>query len=177
MYFSDPEHNVAQFGLRVGDHVADLGAGTGHHSLHLAKIVDVSGKIYAIDIQKELLKELSVRARQEGLLNIIPIVADIEKPKGSGLEDGSMDACLIANVLFQVEDKFAFLKEAFRILKPHGEVLIIDWNDSFKGMGPPEKNILKKDSLIEMAQEIGFELDRTIGAGEHHYGLIFNTQI
>jgi ubiquinone/menaquinone biosynthesis C-methylase UbiE len=175
MYFSDPEHNVAQFGLHAGDHVADLGAGTGHHSLELAKIVDVSGRVYAVDLQKDLLKELSDRARDEGLVNIIPIVADIEKPKGTGLESGSMDACLIANALFQVEDQFAFLKEAFRILKPQGEMLVIDWNDSYKGMGPPEKNVLKKDSLVEMAEEIGFKFNRTIGAGEYHYGLIFNT--
>jgi len=175
MYFSDPEHNVAQFGLRVGDHVADLGSGTGHHSIELAKIVDVSGRVYAVDLQKDLLKELVVRAREEGFANIIPIVADIEKPKGTGLESGSMDACVIANALFQVGDQFAFLKEAFRILKPQGELLVIDWIGSFKGMGPPEKNVLKKDSLIEMAGEIGFKLNRTIGAGEYHYGLIFNT--
>lgn len=175
MYFSDPEHNVAQFGLQVGAHVADLGAGTGHHSLKLAKVVDISGKVYAIDLQKDLLKELSVRAREEGFANIVPIVGDIEKLKGTGLEDGSMDACLIANVLFQVEDQFAFLKETLRILKPGGEVLIIDWSESFKGMGPSEKHVLTKDSLMEMALEVGFEFDRTIGAGEHHYGLIFNT--
>ena len=173
MYFSDPEHNVAQFGLRVGDHVADLGAGVGHHALALAKVVDVSGKVYAVDLQKELLKELVVRAREAGLVNIVPIVADIEKPKGTGLEENSMDAILISNTLFQSDDRFAFLKEAYRILKPNGEALVIDWNESFKGMGPSEKYVFSKDSLNEMAEEVGFVLDRTIGAGEHHYGLIF----
>ena len=173
MYFSDPAHNIAQFGLRVGDHVADLGAGVGHHALSLAKVVDVSGKVYAVDLQKELLKELIARAREVGVINIIPIVADIEKPKGTGLEENSMDAVLISNILFQCDDRFAFLKEAFRILKPNGEALIIDWNESFKGMGPSEKHVLSKDSLTEMAEEVGFVPDRTIGAGEHHYGLIF----
>ncbi|MEX0933563.1 MAG: class I SAM-dependent methyltransferase [Candidatus Paceibacterota bacterium] len=173
MYFSDPAHNVAQFGLRVGDHVADLGAGVGNHSVALAKVVDISGKVYAVDLQKELLKELMVRAREAGVVNVVPIVADIEKPKGTGLEEGSMDAVLISNTLFQSEDRFAFLKEAHRILKSNGEALIIDWAHSFKGMGPSEKHVVSKDSLIEMAGEVGFALDRTIGAGEHHYGLIF----
>lgn len=173
MYFSDPAHNVAQFGLGVGDHVADLGAGVGHHAVALAKVVDVSGKVYAVDLQKELLKELMVRAREAGVVNIVPIVADIEKPKGTGLEENSMDAVIISNVLFQSADKFSFLKEAFRILKQNGRALIIDWNESFKGMGPSEKDVLSKDSLTEIAEEVGLVLDRTIGAGEHHYGLIF----
>jgi ubiquinone/menaquinone biosynthesis C-methylase UbiE len=173
MYFSDPAHNVAQFGLRVGDLVADLGAGVGHHALALAKAVDVSGKVYAVDLQKELLKELMVRARDAGVINIVPIAADIEKPKGTGLEENSVDAVLISNALFQSSDRFAFLKEAFRILKPSGEALIIDWNESFKGMGPSEKLLVSKDALNEIAEEVGFTFDRTIGAGDHHYGLIF----
>jgi ubiquinone/menaquinone biosynthesis C-methylase UbiE len=173
MYFSDPGHNIAQFGLSVGDQVVDLGTGTGHHALAAARVVEMPGKVYAVDIQKDLLKELMTRARKEGMVNIVPVAADIEKPHGTGLESGSMDAAVIANALFQVEDKFAFLKEAHRLLREGGELLVVDWSESFKGMGPSEKHVLTEDSLTDIAEEIGFTLDRTIGAGEHHYGLIF----
>lgn len=173
MYFSDPVHNIAQFGLKVGDHVADLGAGTGHHTLEMAKLVEMPGKVYAVDVQGDLLKELVSRARNEHLVNIIPVVADIEREHGTGISEGALDAALIANALFQVEDKFAFLKEAFRILRDGGELLVIDWSESFGGMGPSEKYVISEDSLMEIAEEVGFEYNRSIGAGEHHYGLIF----
>jgi len=173
MYFSDPEHNVAQFGIHIGDHVADLGTGAGHYALALAKAVEISGKVYAVDIQKDLLKELAVRAHEVGVPNILAIAADIEKSHGTGLEDESVDAALTANALFQVEEKFAFLKEAFRILKKGGRILVIDWKGSFRGIGPPEKYIFSEDSLQDLMEEIGFTFIRTIDAGEYHYGLIF----
>lgn len=170
MYFSNPARNVEQFGLKPGDHVADLGAGAGHHSFELSKAVDVTGRVYAVDLQKDLLKNLISQARMARRANIVPIVADIEK--GTGLKDASMDAVLIANVLFQVDDMFAFLKEALRILKPDGTSLIIDWEKPLPGTGN-HRHIVAKDHLRETAEEVGFVFSSTIDAGKYHYGIIF----
>jgi len=171
MHFSNPARNVEQFGLRLGDHVADLGSGIGHHSLELARIVGQAGRVYAVDLRKDLLKNLVSRAHAAGHVNIIPIAADVEK--GTGLKGGSMDAVLIANVLFQVDDAFAFLKEALRILKTGGISLIIDWSKSLPGISPHERLIITSDHLRDIALEVGFVLDRTTDAGEYHYGIIF----
>ncbi len=116
MYFSDPERNVSQLNLEVGNVAVDLGTGMGHYALAMAKVVNISGKVIAVDIQKDLLKELSNRAREQGLANVVPMVADIERDRGTGLEDDMADIAVIANALFQVENPFAFLKEAARIL-------------------------------------------------------------
>lgn len=173
MHFSDPAYNVAQFGIQLGDHVADLGGGTGRYATLLAEAVELPGKVYVVDLQKDILRDLTVRARSLGITNIVTVVADIETPRGTGFEEKSMDAALIANVLFQLEDKYAFLKETFRILRSGGRALVIDWKGSFKGIGPSEKYLVLEDSLREITDEIGFTFDRSINAGEYHYGLIF----
>jgi ubiquinone/menaquinone biosynthesis C-methylase UbiE len=172
MHFSNPARNIEQFGLRSGDRVADLGTGTGHHSFEISKAVGPTGRVYAVDIQKDLLKKLVSQARFTGCTNIIPIVADIEK--GTGLKDASVDAVLIANVLFQADDMFAFLKESLRILKPEGTSLIIDWSRSLPGGAIAHtRHIIAEDHLRETAEEVGFVFSSTIDAGKYHYGIIF----
>lgn len=172
MNFSDPERNVSQLNLKVGDIALDLGTGMGHYALAMAKVVDVSGRVIAVDIQKDLIKELTSRAKDQGFANIVPIVADIERDRGTGLESETVDVVVIANALFQVEDPFAFLKEAARVLKYDGRLLVVDWKESFGGIGPSEKYIISEDSLLETAEELGFRLDQKIDAGRYHYGLV-----
>lgn len=172
MNFSDPERNISQLGLKVGDIAIDLGTGIGHYALAMAEAVNISGRVIAVDIQKDLLKELSSRATDRGLANIVPVAADIERENGTGLEAETADVAVIANALFQVENPFAFLKEAARVLKYGGRLLVIDWRESFGGIGPSEKHIISEDSLLETAEELGFKLDGKIDAGKYHYGLI-----
>ena len=60
-----------------------------------------------------------------------------------------------------------------RILKPAGRVVIIDWADSFGGIGPKPEMIVKKEKIMDDLEKNGFHLDREIPAGAHHYGLIY----
>ncbi len=80
---------------------------------------------------------------------------------------------IIANVLFQVEDRKDFLKEVFRIVKSHGRVLLIDWSDSYGGMGPASNAVIKENDAVTLFSQNGFKKDRNVNAGEHHYGIIF----
>ncbi len=89
------------------------------------------------------------------------------------MADRHLDLVLISNLLFQLEDKPAALKEAWRILKPTGRLAVIDWSESFGGMGPHKKAVVKKEQALLFAREAGFELIKEFDAGAHHYGLIF----
>lgn len=172
MDFAVPEKNVKQMGLTEGMHVADLGAGSGHYSFAAAHIVGNSGKVHAVEVQKELLKRLKNQAELEGLHNIDITWGDIEEIDGTKLRDNSIDVAILSNTLFQVEDKEGTLKEAYRILKPDGRLVIIDWKDSFGGMGPEPDAVVGDSSARELAQAVGFNIDSSINAGEHHYGVI-----
>lgn len=171
--FSNPEQNIEKVHIDPGMKIADLGSGAGHYSIAAAKLVGPSGNVYAVDVQKELLEKLKNESLQQGISNIELIWADLDEPMGTKLADNLVDRVIIANVMFQVEDKDALLAEAKRILKPKGKVLFVDWSDSFGGLGPQDSDIIRADVARTMFESEGFEFEKDIETGDHHYGLIF----
>lgn len=170
--FSDPKRNLDQFGLMEGMTVADFGVGSGFYSLYAAKRVGEAGKVYAIDVQKDLLSRLKNQARTEGLDNIEIIWGDLEKENGSKLATESVEAVFVTDILFQVEDIPAFLKEASRVLKKKGRMLVVDWSDSYSNLGPPQNKIITKEKASVIFNNFGLVHDRDIEAGEHHWGMV-----
>ncbi|MEI6528747.1 MAG: methyltransferase domain-containing protein [bacterium] len=171
--FSDPQSNINQFMLAPGMRVADFGSGSGFYSLAAAKIVGDTGRVFAIDIQKDLLQKLKTGALQEHLHNIELMWGDLEHLGGTKLRESSIDAAIIANIFFQIENKESLCLEAKRVLKPKAKVMVIDWGGSYGGVGPMEKDVVSKLKMADLFQSHGFELEREISAGAHHYGLIF----
>jgi ubiquinone/menaquinone biosynthesis C-methylase UbiE len=171
--FSDPKSNIEQFGLHAGMSVADFGSGSGHYTLAASEAVGESGRVYAIDIQQELLKKVKNLSRSERKNNIEVIWGDIEEDGGTKLRDGAVDAVIISNVLFQADDKDTAVAEAKRVLKPKGRLLLIDWSDSFGNIGPMEENVVRESEAKRLFERSGFEYVRDIDAGRHHYGLVF----
>lgn len=172
--FTNPEKNLDQFSLQKGMRVADFGAGSGFYVLTAAKLVGDKGKVYAVDIQKDLLVKLKKDAATKKILNIEIIWGDLEKEGGAKLKDGSVDRVIISNLLFQIGGKENLAKEAMRILKPGGKALTIDWTESFGNLGPRAEDIFGKEAARTLFESAGFSLERTIDAGAHHYGLIFS---
>ena len=171
--FSDPVKNVEQCGIQAGMEIADCGSGSGHYSLAAAKALMSTGRVYAIDVNKDLLTKLKNHASHDGMYNVEVIWGDIEKPNGTKLRDGSVDFVFLSNILFQLDDKDMVVKETKRVLKQGGRVLVVDWSDSFGGIGPTPKMVVKKDKAMELFEKTGFHLDREISAGSHHYGFIY----
>jgi ubiquinone/menaquinone biosynthesis C-methylase UbiE len=84
-----------------------------------------------------------------------------------------VDVVVIANTLFALDDKAGAAKEAMRILKKKGRVLLVEWADSFAGMGPHRDHVVPKEASTKIFVDVGFALEREIDAGSHHYGLVF----
>jgi ubiquinone/menaquinone biosynthesis C-methylase UbiE len=171
--FSNPEQNVEKVHIDPGMKVADLGSGAGAYSIAAGKLVGPSGRIYAVDVQKDLLEKLKNESLEQGLSNVELIWGDLDEPNGTKLENDVVERVIIANVLFQVEDKDSVMEETKRILKPKGKVLFIDWSDSFSGLGPQESDIIRADVARTLFESHGFEFEKDIEVGDHHYGLIF----
>lgn len=170
--FSQPEKNIEQFHIDPGMSVADLGAGAGFYSIPLAKAVGPSGKVYAVDVQKDLLSKLQNDSQVAKAYNIKLVWGDLDEPKGSTLPNESVDRVVIANTLFQVEEKDILIEEAYRILRKNGKLLFVDWIDSFGGLGPQSKDIIKPDVARTLFESNDFSFLKDIKAGEHHYGFV-----
>lgn len=171
--FSQPEKNIEQFAVDPGMKVVELGSGSGFYTLALARSVGKTGKVFAVDVQQELLLKLKNEAFKNGLENIEIVWGDIDEENSTRLNDATVDRVLIANTLFQVDDKDNVAKEAFRILKPKCTALLIDWSDSFGGLGPHKSRIITPEQGKIIFERAGFTFLREIRAGDHHYGMIF----
>jgi len=170
--FTNPVENINALGVFDGMVVADLGAGTGAYTIPLAERVGETGRVYAVEVQKEFLSNIKDAAAARGFKNVEVIWGDIERLGGTKIKDASIDAVVISNVLFQAEDKPGLLLETKRILKPGGKLLLIDWKDSFANLGPAPLMVVTADMARELAVREGFLVAKEIPAGEHHYGFI-----
>lgn len=153
--------------------VADLGAGVGAYTVPLAQAVGDKGRVYAVEVQKDLVTKLKAHVEQARLHNVEYLWGDIEKRGGTHIGDSLLDFVLAANVLFQVADKMGLVVEIRRILKKGGKVVVIDWKESFGGIGPAVQEVVSETKAKELFLQHGFQHVRGISAGDHHYGLIF----
>ncbi len=170
--FSEPKRIIAQLGLAEGHQVADFGAGSGHYSIEAGRRVGHTGRVFAIDIQQNLLARIKNLANAERLNNIHILWGDIEEVGGTKLKDASMDVVLLCNILFQTDHKGNILTEAKRVLKRTGRLLAVDWTDSFAGTGPAPHDIVTESDARGLFTQAGLVVDRAVPAGAHHWGLI-----
>jgi len=174
--FSDPKRVLDEFPVRKGEIVVDIGAGMGAYSLLIADLVGDHGSVYAAEVQLSYVDSLKKTAINEGLDNLHVIWADAELPNGTKLAGGLADVIILTNVLFTVEDKEGLVREIKRITKSGGRVLIVDWEDSFSGIGPHPSRIFSEKSARDLFISNGFDFIKKIPAGEHHYGIIVNNK-
>ncbi len=172
MQFKDPSENIKELFLKEGEIVAELGAGSGWYTREASRRVGHTGKVYALEVQKELVETLKNRVKDEGLGNVECIWANIELRGGTKLADGLVDASIVANVLFQIEDKVGFAREVSRIMKPKGMLMIIDWTGDGAGAGPKGDHVVNESSARKLFEETGFSYERSFNPGTHHYGII-----
>jgi ubiquinone/menaquinone biosynthesis C-methylase UbiE len=168
--FVVPEVVTTQFHLKEGDKVADLGAGSGFFLKPLSTAVGPSGTVYACEIQKALVEKLGDIARLQGIGNVVTLWCDLEEMGGIKLPNDTLDAAILVNTLFQFGLKEVALDEIRRVLRPGGVLHIIDWSESFGGIGPQPKDVITKETAITLCEARRFAFEREFPAGEHHYG-------
>jgi ubiquinone/menaquinone biosynthesis C-methylase UbiE len=173
MAFMDPQAVIPLLSLLPGDQVADFGGGSGAYTLGLARAVGAAGRVYIIDIQNELLERAANQAIAAGFENVEVVWGDLERPAGSKLKDESMNAVLLANTLFQTDARYQVALEAKRVLRPDGRVLVVEWTDSFKGLGPAAMTVVKSEDIKTMFAEAGMTLSREAELGDHHHTYLF----
>jgi len=176
MAFVNPQESVARLGLREGMVVADFGTGTGAYALACGSRVGTSGKVYAIDINKDLFPPLREKAQNEGIYNIEAIWGDVEEEGGTGLMTGLCDAVIISNILFQAEYKDVLTGEVNRVLKHGGRAFVVDWTDSHGHLGPTPEMVFNKDMAHELFSRHGFREITNFETGDHHYAIIFEKE-
>ncbi len=173
MSFLNPAKIIHQSAIPKDGVVADFGFGQGAFLELLSREVGKDGKVYAIDIQKDIVEKVKSEFIEKNITNTEFLSVDLETEKSTKIADASLDFVLISALLFQVEAKEEVLKEAVRILKPNGRILFIEWKDSFSNIGPHEKDIFSEDEAIVLFKKFPVDLVRRIDSGLYHYALMY----
>ncbi len=168
-----PDEVVAALGLRPGQVIGDIGAGTGYFARRFAKRVGPAGRVFAVDIQPLFLEELQRRAAEEGIGNIVPILA---QPSDSLLAEDSCDLLFLHNVYIYLPDRVAYLKHLKARLKPGGRVAIVGWRRDVILPGPRQAAPRPRSlTLEEVAGELGaagFSVVETVDYSPERYFLV-----
>lgn len=155
-----PEVVLQAMGLEDGDVVADLGAGTGFFTRRMARAVAPSGKVYANDIQPEMLERLKASAVQEGIDNIVTVLGTETDP---GLARGTFDWILLVDVYHEFQQPEPMLAKIREALKPGGRVALVEYRaegDTAAHIHPDHK--MTAEQVLAEWTPAGFELVETI---------------
>jgi len=159
-----------------GQKVADFGSGAGHYVFVLSKVLGPTGRVYAVDLNEDLLVRLVKEADSMSADNVRVIEGDVETVRGTELKDEILDGVLFSNMLSSLSSIDAALTEAVRILKKGGRVCVVDWKDS--GLFEAEQSKTKRKMVTEsdarnLLAKAGLMFVKSFDTGDHHYGLIF----
>lgn len=171
--FLHPKQILRELSIERGSTIADFGCGSGYFPIALAKATGSAGRVIAVDVLPSALNLVEGRARNDGLVNIEIRRANLEVYKSSGLDDMSVDLVFLANILHQSYKKAEILKEAVRVVKPGGRIVIIEYRLQSYGVGPLPELRLDKPVARRLGEAEGLNVVKEFDAGEFHYGLIF----
>ncbi len=125
---------IRALGIKPGMVVADIGAGSGYHSLRLSPAVGPEGLVYAEDIVEAFIAGLRREAERRKLTNIRIVIGTVDDPK---LPPGAMDRAVLVHMYHEIESPYALLWNLAGAMKPGGQVGVIDLDRQIEGHGTP----------------------------------------
>ena len=148
---------LSKLDLQPGMVVADIGAGSGLFSRPLAKAVAPGGKVYAVDIQQDLLDHINQRDKLENIGNIHTVLGVYDDPK---LPARDVDLAFINDVLHHIQHRAVYLKALGTYIKPDGRIAIIemDKNDPKTSHRNQPELLVAREEILQWMSDAGFRL-------------------
>jgi predicted methyltransferase len=167
-----PEQIMDALGIAEGMTVADLGAGGGWFTIRLAHRVGPNGVVYAEDVQRQMIAAINRRVERENLKNVKTWLGTMIDPK---LPRGAIDAVLIVDAYYEMEQPVSLLRNLATSLKPQGRIGIVNSSKEGGGPGPPMDERVDPEKVIRDAQAAGLKLVARERFLRYQYMLVFGT--
>ena len=165
-----PEVVLKALGLHPGDVVADLGAGSGYFTFHMAKAVGTTGKVLAVDIQKEMLATLQLRAVRLGITNVVEIEASETDPH---LPVGGVRLVLMVDVYHELSYPFEVMTKVREALEPGGRVVFVEYRKEDPSVPVKEVHKMSVDQLNREMNAVGLHRVKTVETLPSQHIVIF----
>lgn len=115
--------------LKPGEVVADIGAGSGYYTRRIAQAVGKTGRVYAVEIQPEMLQILTNKLTAEGITNVVTALGTEQDPK---LPAGQIDVALMVDVYHEFSYPYEMVEAMCRALKPGGRLVFVEYRGESK---------------------------------------------
>ncbi len=168
-----PDKALDAIGLEQGMVVADVGAGTGYFTVRMARRVGPSGRVFANDLQPEMLKMLSSRLDQQGVSNVTLVQGTVDDPR---LPAAALDLIILVDVYHEFSEPQKMLRGMRAALKPTGRLVLLEYRKEDPSVPiRPEHKMSVAEAKLELEAE-GFKLSRVDDALPRQHILIFTKE-
>ena len=169
--YQKPDEVIEALRLRPGEHIADIGAGSGYFAFRFARAVGSTGQIWAVDVNPDMILHMNRRLREFGVTNLRTVLAPPDDPL---LPDASIDRFFICNVWHHVEEQDGYLALLKRMLRPGGQVVMLDFQKRELPVGPNLAMKIAKPDLLAQMEANGFQLAAEHDFLPYQYFLVFD---
>lgn len=168
-----PERALDAIGVTAGQVVADVGAGSGYYTVRLARRVAPGGRVYATDIQPQMIALLEKRLVREKVSGVELVLAAEDDPR---LPEGSLDLILMVDVYHELSRPQEMLRKLKRSLKPGGRLVLIEFRKEDPNVPIRiEHKMSVAEACLELEAE-GYRLDRVSDVLPWQHILVFGVR-
>jgi predicted methyltransferase len=171
--YQKPHEVIRALDLKPGEAIADIGAGSGYFTFRLAHHVGDAGRVYAVDVSPDMIVHLNRRIRDLQVKNVVSILSTPDDPL---LADASIDRFFICDTWHHIGDHPHYLGLMKKMLKPGGQVVMIDFKKAETPVGPPMEMRIDRDDLLKEMEANGFKLAAEHLFLPHQYFLVFSVK-
>ena len=166
-----PDKAIAALAISPGATVADVGAGSGYMTARLAVAVGPTGRVYATDVQPEMIEKLKARVNAANLQNVTPVLSTADDPR---LPEGAIDLILMVDVYHELAAPQRVLQQLKRALKPAGRLVLLEYRKEDPSIPIREEHKMTvADAKAEVEAE-GYRLASVIETLPRQHILIFS---
>lgn len=169
----EQEENTTQLlknlAIQPGMVIADIGAGSGYHSTLLSKMVG-NGKVYAVDVEREMIAYLNERIKREGKKNIIPVLGS---EKQVSLPANSMDMMLLVDVYHEFSFPYEMARSMLEALKPGGKLVLVEFRAEDSNVPIKTIHKMSQPQAVKEFKAAGFSFEKNISNLPWQHCLIF----
>ena len=167
--WQQPDKVIAALQIREGDEIADLGAGGGYFTFHLAKATGAQGKVYAVDVDNGTNQLIAARAKKDGLDNVATILAKSNDPL---LPKSGVDLIFTSNTYHHFDNRVVYFSNLRQYLKPGGRIAIIDF-DRRAWLEGLLRHYTPSEFIKREMEQAGFRLEQELTFLDRQSFLIF----
>ena len=168
--YQKPQEVLMALGLKPGEVIADIGAGSGYFTFRLAHHVGDQGKVFAVDVSPDMIRFINRRIRELKATNVVTILADPDDPL---LPDQPVNRFFFSDSWHHIENQTKYLSLMKKMLRPGGEIVMIDFQKKELPVGPPMPMKIAREDLIKQMESNGFRLTKEHTFLPYQYFLVF----